>query len=294
MTAAEEGLLLLCSRLGDPESKPLTMPQFRELGLRVRASGMSGDQLRELQLPDLTALGYEEAEGARILGLLDRQPALHRYLAKGQEQNIHPITRISPLYPPRFRTCLQDAAPAVLFYRGDPALLDQPSVSVVGSRKLHPENEAFARTAGRLTAENGLILVSGGAAGADLAAQEACLEAGGSCVIFPADRLDRCIPHPNILYVSTDGYDIPFSAPRALFRNRLIHIKGGKVFAAQCTHGSGGTWQGCLENLKHGWSDLFVFDDGTPAMTALIEQGATGITELLTLKDCTPTQISLF
>ncbi len=287
-------MLLLCSRLGDPESKPLTMPQFRELGLRVRASRISEDHFQELRLQDLTALGYEEENAARILGLLDRQSALHRYLAKGQEQNIHPMTRISPMYPRQLRACLQDASPAVLFYRGDPALLERPALAVVGSRKLHPENEAFARTAGRLAAENGLILVSGGAVGADLAAQEACLEAGGSCVIFPADTLQSHAPHPSILHICTDGYDIPFSTPRALLRNRLIHILGRQVFAAQCTHGSGGTWQGCLENLKHSWSDLYVYDDGSPAMTALMEQGAAGITELHALENCRPPQLSLF
>lgn len=287
-------MLLLCSRLGDPESKPLTMPQFRELGLRVRASGMQEDRFRDLQLRDLTALGYEEENAARILHLLNRQDTLHRYLAKGQLQNIHPLTRISPQYPRRFRDCLQDAAPAVLFYRGDPALLEQPALAVVGSRKLRPDNEFFARNAGRLAAESGRILISGGAEGADLTAQEACLQAGGSCVIFPADALQSHNPNPNVLYVSTDGYDIPFSTPRALMRNRLIHILGRKVFAAQCTHGSGGTWQGCLENLKHGWSELYIFNDGSDAAAALMEQGATGITEPCRPDVCKPQQLSLF
>lgn len=294
MTAAEEGMLLLCSRLGDPESKPMTMPQFRELGLRIRASGMPEDRFRELQLRDLTVLGYEEENAARILGLLNRQSLLHRYLAAGQQQGIHPITRISPQYPRRFRDCLRDAAPAVLFYHGDLALLERPAMAVVGSRKLRPENEAFARAAGRLAAETGLVLVSGGAAGADLAAQEACLEAGGSCVIFPADALERHASHPHILYLCADGYDIPFSTPRALMRNRLIHSLGKQVFAAQCTHGSGGTWQGCLENLKHSWSDLYVFDDGSPAMTALMEQGAIPLNADFTPSDWIKPQLSLF
>ncbi len=294
MTAAEEGVLLLCSRLGDPESKPLTTPQFRELGLRVRASGMQEDHFRSLQIQDLRVLGYEDENAARILHLLDRQDALHRYLAKGQAQDIHPMTRISPMYPERLRACLQANSPTVLFYRGDLTLLKKPALAVVGSRKLRPENAHFARTAGRMAAENNLVLVSGGAAGADLAAQEACLDAGGSCVIFPADALERCAPHPAVLYVSADGYDIPFSAPRALFRNHLIHSLGTKVFAAQCTYGSGGTWQGCTDNLKHGWSELYVYDDGSPAMTALMEQGATGITDLHSLADCRPQQISWF
>ena len=66
MTAAEEGVLLLCSRLGDPNMKPLTMPQFRELGLRVRSAGLNGDPLRQLQAQDLLCLGYDEIFAGQI------------------------------------------------------------------------------------------------------------------------------------------------------------------------------------------------------------------------------------
>lgn len=294
MTAAEEGVLLLCSRLGDPDSKPLTMPQFRKLGLRVRAAQPAGDPLRQLRRSDLTALGYDPEQADRILGLLHRENRLRQYLRQGEACGILPLTRLSPAYPRRFRQQLGLSCPPVLFYRGDPALLAQPSLAVIGSRKLHPENEAFARQAGRIAAEAGRVLVSGGAEGADSAAQAACLAAGGICVIFVPDRLDRHAPHDRVLQISADGYDLPFSPQRALARNSLIHIQGDQVIAAQCSHGTGGTWQGCTDNLKHGWSDLYVFDDGSAAMTALMEQGATGIRQLPSLDDLKKAQLSLF
>jgi len=293
MTAAEDGVLLLCSRLGDPDCKPLTMPQFRELGLFVRASKPAGDPLRDLTLSDLTGLGYDEAQAARILRLLNREPALRQYLSRGQRQDIYPMTCISSAYPQRIKQRLGHSCPPVFFYRGDPTLLEHPSIAVVGSRKLRPENEAIARQAGHLAAESGLVLVSGGAVGADRVAQETCLEAGGSCVIVVADRLDQHTAHPRVLYLSADGYDIPFSNYRALARNPWIHMTGDRVIAAQCTYGSGGTWQGCLDNLKHGWSDLFVFDDGSEGAKALIDRGATGITNLPSL-DTLKKQLKLF
>ena len=294
MTAAEEGVLLLCSRLGDPDSKPLTVPQFRELGSRVRAAAMDGDPLRQLRAADLQALGYDEMQTARILRLLDREATLHRYLQQAKELQILPLTRTSPDYPQRIREKLGFSCPPVLFYRGDLSLLRKPSLAVVGSRRLLPENEAFARDAGRFAAEQQLMLVSGGAIGADLTAQNACLSYGGGCVIFPADRLDRCRPHERVLYLSADGYDSPFSAPRALLRNNLIHTQGDRVIAAQCTYGSGGTWQGCLENLRHGWSDLFVYDDHSKGAAALMERGATAITTASAWSDLKPDQLSLF
>ena len=59
MTAAEEGVLLLCCRLGSEDVKPLTMAQFRDLGLRVRAAIPGGDPLAEMTPTDLRRLGYE-------------------------------------------------------------------------------------------------------------------------------------------------------------------------------------------------------------------------------------------
>ena len=294
MTAAEEGVLLLCCRLGDADCKPLTMPQFRELGLSVRASDPTGDPMGQLKASDLTGLGYSMEQAERIVRLLNREAALRQYIARGQRQDIHPLTRLSDKYPSRIRRQLGFSCPPVFFYRGNLALLEQPTLAVVGSRKLQPENEAFARQAGQLAAETGLTLVSGGANGADRAAQEACLDAGGSCVIFTADRLDQHPAHPRVLCLSADGYDVPFSNYRALSRNAWIHILGDRVIAAQCTYGTGGTWQGCLENLKHGWSDLFVFDDGSDAANALKERGAIAISDIESVDQLKKEQLSLF
>ena len=294
MTAAEEGVLLLCCRLGDVDSKPLTMAQFRDLGLRVRASVPTGDFLSELTVSDLRHLGYDDAQAARIVGLLDRQVQLSAYLAQGERSGIFPITRVSPTYPRRVSRQMQLSSTPVLFAMGDLSLLEQPSVAVVGSRKLHPGNEDFAKLAGQKAAEEGLILVSGNASGADRTAQDACLAAGGKCIVFVADQLMDHKPHPRILYISEDGYDLSFSPARALHRNSLIHIQGDRTIAAQCTYGKGGTWEGCLDNLKHDWSPLFVFDDGSQGTQALINWGATGIKQLTSISELMPSQVSLF
>lgn len=294
MTAAEEGVLLLCCALGDPESRPLTMAEFRELGLRVRASSRSGDGLRDLRQSDLTALGYDGAKAARIVGLLERETRLRAYLRTAERQGIYPVTRVSPAYPSRIAVRQKLSSPPVLFCRGDAGLFAAPSVAVVGSRRLNPPNERFAAQAGRLAAAEGLTLVSGGAAGADRTAQNACLHAGGSAVIFVPDRL---VEHPadsQILFCSEDGFDLPFTPVRAMRRNALIHMQGDRTLAAQCTYGSGGTWHGSLENLKHGWSPLFVFEDGTRGSQALIERGGTPVRRLESLQDLRPAQKTMF
>lgn len=294
MTAAEEGVLLLCCRLGDEQAKPLTMARFRDLGLRVRAAMGGSDPLAELTSSDLQQLGYSKSDSAQIVGLLNRQALLSQYLAAGERRGIIPVTRVSPAYPLRVSRHRQLSSPPALFAMGDLSLLRLPSVAVIGSRRLLPENEVFARAAGQRAAEEGFVLVSGNAAGADQTAQNACLEAGGSCIVFVADRLMDQRPHDRILYISEDGYELSFSPARALHRNALIHMQGEKVIAAQCTYGKGGTWEGCLDNLRHNWSPLFVFDDGTAGAKALMERGATGVTQLASIAELTPSQVSLF
>ena len=250
--------------------------------------------MSRLSCGELAHLGYSQEEAQHILYLLDRQKQLESYLRHAEQLRISAITRVSGTYPVRISHHRKLSGPPVLFAMGDLSLLDQPAVSVVGSRSLRPENELFAAQAGRIAAQENFVLVSGGAHGADQTAQNACLSAGGRCIVVLPDCLAVRKPEKNVLYLSADGYDLPFSAPRALYRNSLIHMLGEKTLAAQCTYGSGGTWQGCMENLKHGWSDLFVYADGSAGAAVLEERGATAIHHLHTLSDLQKTQTTFF
>ena len=292
MTAAERDVLLLCAQLSDGE-KPLTMAQFRTLSKRAHALGMGeADPLRELCEKDLLRLGYSVPDAEHIVRLLSREAKLSAYLAAAERLGIFPLTRISPAYPERLTAQLGMDCPPVLFVRGDETLLHTRMIGVVGSRALRPENRVFAERGGRKIAEEGFTLVSGGATGADLAAQQACLSAGGSVVIFPATRLCDCKAPERTCYVSEDGFDLPFSVPRAMRRNRLIHAMGEKTLVAQTSLETGGTWAGSLDNLHHSYSPVFVFDDGSDAAKALSALGAILTGELHTLDELQPAQLS--
>lgn len=77
-----------------------------------------------------------------------------------------------------------------MFHRGDLALLSRPLIAVIGSRALSPFGTAVASLAGRLVAEAGGSVVSGGALGADTVAADACLRAGNLPVLVLACGLD--------------------------------------------------------------------------------------------------------
>ena len=153
-------------------------------------------------------------------------------------------------------------------------------------RELFPENRDFARQAGLEAARQGYTLVSGNARGADTEGQEACLTSGGKVICVIADALETVPDNPNVLYLSEEDFDAPFSPQRALHRNHVIHALGSVTIAAQCRLKCGGTWNGSEANLRHGFSPLCCFRDGSEAAQELEQMGATliGTEELSDLK----------
>ena len=273
MTARERGFLLLSSRLGDPDRKPLTTAQLRTLADRMQKAEPAAED-RDLEESDLLALGYGRDPAARILGLLEEEAVLAHYLRRGQRMGCTPITRVTESYPLILRHRLGLDSPGCLWAKGDISLLKTPAIALVGSRELREENRSFAREVGRQAAEQGLVLVSGNARGADREAQNACLESGGRVISVVADELAKQPLRENVLYVSEEDFDEPFSKPRALSRNRVIHALGRMVFVAQSDLGKGGTWDGTVKNLRFGWSPVACFRDGSQASLHLEQMGA--------------------
>lgn len=277
MTAAEWGVLLLCCELGGEGPRPLNEAQFRALSRLVRRAGpATGDLNSELNAGHLTGLGCSDEEARRIMALLNRGALLRRYLEAGREDGIFPLTCRSGGYPAQLLRKPGGGIPPVFFCAGNPELLRGPFVGLAGSRRLGAAGEAFAARAGELAAKEGFVLVTGGARGADWTAALACLQNGGRTIVFVPDVLRRRVRDagPNCLLLSAGGYDLSFSAARALSRNVWIHKMGESTLIAQTGNGKGGTWRGGVENLRMGWSALYVNDDGSPGAMALAEMGA--------------------
>lgn len=276
MTPAEQGFLLLCSHLGNPDRHPLTPPQLRLLTRRMELMPLPTDT-RDLTERDLTALGMDRELSRRILSLLEAQDQLDWYLQRAKKFGCVPIPRSDRRYPARLRRRLGAESTGCLWAKGDLSLLDTPCISLVGSRELFPENLAFARQVGREAALQGYTLVSGNARGADSEGQKACLSAGGRVICVIADALEAMPEAPHVLYLSEEDFDVPFSPQRALHRNHVIHALGEVTIAAQCRLKRGGTWNGSEANLRHGFSPLCVFRDGSEGAQELEQMGAVPI-----------------
>ena len=272
MIPREKGFLLLTSHLGDRNRMPLTMAQMRTLAQRMQAMDRPEED-RELNMQDLTALGYNRDMSGRILNLLSQEELLEYYVSRGKRLGCVPVTRVSEDYPWLLRHRLGLESPGCLWAKGDLSLLNTPTIALVGSRDLREENRKFAEEVGIQAARQGLTLVSGNARGADKTAQNACLNAGGRVISIVADELAKHQQQERILYISEDGFDEPFSTQRAISRNRCIHALGRMVFVAQANLYKGGTWDGTVKNLRHGWSGVACFRDGSEAAAALEQMG---------------------
>lgn len=290
MREAERGLLLLCCALGEAV-EPLKRREYN-LVMRLLEQAEAPGKEENVSVELLCRLGLSEALAERVLRLLERPHQPQRYLQAQPE--VSALTRITPQFPQRLRK-LGDECPPAIFCKGDLSLLAKPAVSVVGSRLLGDRGAAFAHRVGRLAAQEGYVLVSGNAAGADRVAQEACLEAGGNVISVIPDALERCPLRERQLFVCDEGYELDFSPARALRRNHLIHALGEKVFVAQCPQTSGGTWSGSRDNLKRGLSPLYVLKDESEGVRALQELGAVPVEDQIpSLRDLQPTQLSIF
>jgi DNA processing protein len=110
------------------------------------------------------------------------------------ERGVQFVGRSEDGFPPLLRA-IHDP-PSGLFLRGtgDPDLLAQPSVAVVGARACSAYGTQVARSLGRELAAAGLVVVSGMARGIDGEAHRGALEAGGATVAVLGCGIDRDYP----------------------------------------------------------------------------------------------------
>lgn len=81
-----------------------------------------------------------------------------------------------------------------LFVQGSIDVFDCNTVSIIGARRATPYGVAIAEMAGRIAAESGIVVVSGGALGCDHAASRAALDAGGRTIIVSGCGADKIYP----------------------------------------------------------------------------------------------------
>ena len=87
--------------------------------------------------------------------------------------------------------------PLLLFYRGDPTVLQERCLTIVGSRRASPEAIHITETVAKDLSDSGVTIVSGLAFGIDSAAHTGCIEGKSPTVALCAAGLDSEYPVGN-------------------------------------------------------------------------------------------------
>lgn len=287
LSSDTEVVLLMCGRFGGERQEPFQPLSAREYG--EFAKWLNGLNLRPADL--LTDVGREhlpsvheaKLERKRIDFLLGRGTALALALERWSRGGLWVISRGDPEFPKRLKKHLKHLAPPLLYGAGKKSLLESGGLAIVGSRDATDAALDYTRVIASLCAKEGLAVVSGGARGVDAAAMQGATEAGGVSIgILASDLLKMSVNRQNrvglqeglLVLISPFYPEAGFNAGNAMARNKYIYTLADQALVIDSALGSGGTWEGALEDLKQNWVPLYVRTPGTgPGNAALVDKG---------------------
>lgn len=214
-----------------------------------------------------------------------RQRAEHELKAL-QEVGGQALIRNDPEYPELLSHIGQP--PPVIYLYGNSALLEMPSVAIVGSRAATSYGRRVGRTIGRDLATAGICVVSGVALGIDAAAHSGALDADGATIGVLGCGLDVVYPRGNRrlydrlresgLLISEYTLGIPPEGFRFPARNRIIAGLSRAVLVVEASKKSGSliTVQHALEQGR----EIFAVPGQVDSVKSggthwLLQQGAT-------------------
>lgn len=210
----------------------------------------------------------------RIHALLNRAGVLGLAVEKWQRAGLWILIRADSDYPSRLKKHLQADSPPVLFGCGNRRLLDEGGIAIIGSRHASPEDLAFTTILGTKAALQGLSVISGGARGVDETAMLGALGREGTAVGVLSDSLLRVatsarfrpsLLNGNLALISPFNPEAGFDVGNAMGRNKYIYCLADKAVVIAADKEQGGTWSGAVENLRHGWTPLWIKPHSDPA-----------------------------
>ncbi len=227
-----------------------------------------------------------EVDAERVAQLLSRIDPIDAALAELSKNDICVISEFDDDYPQRWIETLGARRPPLLFAAGNLSLLNSRSFGIVGSRGVDESGAEFATAAARVVVEQGYVVVSGGARGVDQLSMRAALESDGESIAFLADSLGKAVgasrdalESGRVCMACAVSPFAGFSVGSAMNRNKLIYGHSVATLVVSSAFGSGGTWAGAEEALKHRYCQLIVRDgeDVPEGNRELIRKGTVAV-----------------
>ncbi|MAT50823.1 MAG: DNA processing protein DprA [Porticoccaceae bacterium] len=296
LIAKTQAILLLTAyftKAGSSDVKPLTNKEWGRFAFWLKNQELSPEDLLTGDIKQKLS-GWTDGKITldRIQVLLNRGSALAMAMEKWTRAGLWVLTRSDLDYPKILKARLGNDAPPVFFGCGNRKLLGQGGIAVIGSRKTSDADLLYSRQLGEKATYEGRSIVSGGARGVDEAAMLGALESEGTAVGILANDLLRAATSSryrkylmanNLVLVSPFYPEAGFNAGNAMQRNKYIYCLSNAAIAVH-SGTSGGTWNGALENIKHGWVPMWIKPTSDPEAgnAALVESGANWLPETVT------------
>lgn len=264
----------------------LTPGEFNRLLRMLREGGSELGDLLDPEASDILEQCGEILGSQRMESLLGRAAVLSQAMEHWGEESIWVVGRFDAEYPKRFGERLGESAPPLLYGCGDGALLERGGVAVVGSRHADADLLDYTVNVGRVIADAGRLVISGGARGIDRAAMIGAVRAGGVAVGVLADSLERVagvrenresLTDRRMVLVSPYDPLAGFNVGHAMSRNKLIYALADAGLVVTSDFQKGGTWAGAVEQLERlHFVPLFVRSaaDASKGIQALLQRGA--------------------
>jgi DNA processing protein len=158
-----------------------------------RAEG-APSRILSLSLTELEALQFP-AESVRFIFDGAARRAADQQIEELAKTGAGFLAYTDDAYPERLREIFDP--PALLWIRGNPQLLAQPSIAVVGTRHPTPYGTGMAEMLSRDLANRGLIILSGMARGVDTSAHRGALAAKRPTIAVWGTGVDVVYPKEN-------------------------------------------------------------------------------------------------
>lgn len=207
--------------------------------------------------------------------VLDNKDNANRLWAALQAQEVDMVLETDSCYPQQLKDTLGKDAPPVLFVKGNRKLLKNIAVGFCGSRKVSAKGISITSLCAQQLSEKQITIVSGYAAGTDLAAHRAAMTNNGNTIFVLAEgilsvkiksEIKGCITQENHLFISQFLPNSIWNAGNAMKRNSVIIGLSRAMILVESSM-SGGTFAAGEETLRRA-KPLFVIDFAKPDVSA--------------------------
>ena len=217
-------------------------------------------------------LGFNEEIIDSIYNQKERAKQLSEKL---YEKGIVILLENDARYPLRLKFSYKEKCPAILFAQGNLDILNKRTVGFCGSRKVSQKGIEITSNCAKQLAKNNIVVVSGYAAGTDLAAHKSALQHSGETIFVLAEGLlksslkgeiKELLTCKNHIFVSQFMPELTWKSINAMKRNGVIIGLSDAIILVESGN-SGGTFAAGEEtlSLRH---PLFVIDFAQPEASA--------------------------